>query len=184
MVLTQPDSKCLAAVWTVIPVPQTLKILLTNFYNGCIVKTQHVAAYEITRKEVTSMFKTIILHNRTAMTILTVNTRTNRILPSDFCTHSWSRTLKIILSSYFGNLTTHGQLWNIITALFCNCSEPCIAWQNMNGISDFANGDWIVTLANTIINEGENMKKIRTYLWEHKLAFGLAILAMIKLRYI
>ena len=117
-VLTQPDSKCLAAVWTVIPVPQTLKILLTNFYNGCIVKTQHVAAYEITRKEVTSMFKSIILHNRTALTILTVKTRTNRILPSDFCTHSWSRTLKLIPSSYFSNLTTHGQLWNIITALF------------------------------------------------------------------
>ena len=36
-----------------------------------------------------------------------------------------------------------------------------------------------VTLTNTIINEGENMKKIRTYLWEHKFAFGLAILAMI-----
>ena len=36
-----------------------------------------------------------------------------------------------------------------------------------------------VTLTNTIINEGENMKKIRTYLWEHRLAFGLAILAMI-----
>ena len=63
-------------------------ILLTNFYNGWIVKTQHVAAYEITRKEVTSMFKSIILHNRTALTILTVKTRTNRILPSDFCTHS------------------------------------------------------------------------------------------------
>lgn len=40
-------------------------------------------------------------------------------------------------------------------------------------------GDWIVTLTNPIINEGENMKKIRTYLWEHRLAFGLAILAMI-----
>ena len=34
------------------------------------------------------MFKSIILHNRTALTILTVKTRTNRILPSDFCTHS------------------------------------------------------------------------------------------------
>ena len=37
----------------------------------------------------------------------------------------------------------------------------------------------MAALANTIINEGEDMKKIRTYLWERKLAFGLAILAMI-----
>lgn len=37
----------------------------------------------------------------------------------------------------------------------------------------------MAALANTIINEGEDMKKIRTYLWEHRLAFGLAILAMI-----
>lgn len=36
----------------------------------------------------------------------------------------------------------------------------------------------MAALANTIINEGEDMKKIRTYLWERKLAFGLAILAM------
>ena len=30
------------------------------------------------------MFKSIILHNRTALTILTVKTRTNRILPLTF----------------------------------------------------------------------------------------------------
>lgn len=47
---------------------------------------------------------------------------------------------------------TLGQLWNIITVLFCT---------------------------NLLIIEGENMKKIRTYLWEHRFAFGLAILAMI-----
>ena len=62
------------------------------------------------------MFRTIILRNRTTLTTLTMKTRTNQILPSDFCTHSYSRTPKIIPSSYFGNWTTHGQLWNIITA--------------------------------------------------------------------
>jgi hypothetical protein len=34
------------------------------------------------------MFKTIILRNRTTLTTLTMKTRTDRILPSDFCTHS------------------------------------------------------------------------------------------------